>query len=71
MRTSARSLSQRMGRPRLVLAAAALISAALVASVSGAASAAPVGEFTTFRLGVGGYGGKALASGPECRARGQ
>gem|GEM_PF-5930360 len=54
-----------------MLAAAALISAALVASVSGAASAAPVSEFTTFRLGVGGYGGKALASGPECRARGQ
>jgi len=34
-------------------------------SISGAASAAQVGEFTTFRLGEGGYGGNAIASGPD------
>lgn len=65
MHNAVRSLSQRAGRSRLALGAAALISAALVASVSGSATAAPVGEFTTFRLGEGGYGGNVIASGPD------
>lgn len=38
----------------------------LMATVpAGSASAAPVGEFTTYNLGPAGYGGDAIASGPD------
>lgn len=52
-------------RSGLALGTAVLLATVLMTSISGGASAAPAGEFTTFRLGEGGYGGNAIASGPD------
>ena len=52
-------------RSRIVAVLAALLSCALALPVGGVATAAPLGKFTTFRLGDGGYGGNAIASGPD------
>lgn len=52
-------------RSRIAALLAVLLSCALALPVGGVASAAPLGDFTTFRLGDGGYGGNAIASGPD------
>ncbi|MFM9049569.1 MAG: hypothetical protein ACKOMX_05940 [Actinomycetota bacterium] len=65
MTTAERSTSPRPRRSGLALGSAVLLTVAVVCSLGGAASAAPVGEFTTFHLGNGGNGGNALASGSD------
>ena len=42
-----------------------LAAATLTLTPAGSASAAPAGEFTMFELGAAGYGGNAIASGPD------
>lgn len=65
MTTTERSTFLQPRRSGLALGTAVLLATALMTSISGGALAAPAGEFTTFRLGEGGYGGNAIASGPD------